>query len=269
MEQTFEEIALLAEDLGNRNLVKGKVNLTKIAKRKNIDLIFGHYGEHFLGELVHSSRRFYIHLNLDRIPDKESARMRFTIAHELGHYFIDGHRTKLSKGISLSYKSDSGNKPDEPIERQANHFASHLLMPRKHFIRSAKKLEPGMNAILKLRSKYDTSIECTALQYINLNLTNSIMFRWRSDYSFHYSPYSKSFSQFTGIKDKAPVKLNPEYIKERLRAIEESGEDYDEVATTLSRWISSVTPGSKKDIVGLEQTIKLGDFGGITLLTFQ
>jgi Zn-dependent peptidase ImmA (M78 family) len=268
MEQTFDEIADLAEDLGSRNLIKGKVNLIKISNEKDIELIFGNYGEYFLGELVHSSKRFYIHLNLDKIPDKKSARMRFTIAHELGHYFIDSHRNKLSQGISLSYKSDN-DKPLVPIERQANHFASHLLMPRKHFIRSANKLDSGINAILKLRNKYDTSIECTTLQYINLNLTNSIMVRWRPNYTFHYSKYSKSFSQFTGIRERAPIKLNPEYLKNRCKVIEENGEDYDEVATTLSRWITTITPGSKNDVVGLEQTIKLGEFGGITLLTFQ
>ena len=115
MEQTFEEIADLAEDMGNRNLYRGKVNLSKIAKKAGIELIYGHYANHFLGELVHSSRRFYIHLNLDKIPDKKSARMRFTIAHELGHYFIDSHRTKLSKGISLSFKVDSKSKLESKI----------------------------------------------------------------------------------------------------------------------------------------------------------
>jgi Zn-dependent peptidase ImmA (M78 family) len=269
MKQTFNEIAELAEDIGTRNLTRGKVNLAKIAKQKNIELIFGNYGNHFLGELVHCSKRFYIHLNLDKIPDKNSARMRFTIAHELGHYFIDNHRTKLSKGISVSYNGYSSNKSDEPIERQANHFASHLLMPKKHFIRLAKKFEPGINAILKLKSKYDTSIECSALHYINLNLTNSIMFRWRSDFTFHYCRYSEAFSQSTGLIDKAPIKFNTEYIKEKVNLIDKSGEDYSEAVAWLSRWIYTISPGSKKDIVGLEQTIKLGEFGGITILTFQ
>ena len=125
-----------------------------------------------------------------------------------------------------------------------------------------------MEAILNLRKKYDTSIECTALQYINLNMTNSIMIKWRSDYSFQYSHYSKSFSQFTGIREKAPVKFNPAYINESVKIIDENKLDYYETVTPLSRWISTTMPGSPKDAVGLEQTIKLGDFGGITLLTF-
>lgn len=268
MEQNLDEIAELAESLGSHNLVNGKVNLARIAKRKGIELIYGHYEDHFLGQLVHSSRRFYIHLNQDKLTDKNSARSRFTIAHELGHYFIDSHRTQLSNGITLSYKNDLSNKTNEKIERQANHFASHLMMPKKHFIRLAKKFEPGLESILKLRSKFDTSIECTTLHYINLDIANCIMIKWRPDFSFYYSSYSKSFSQFSGIKEKAPVKFNSDYIREQVKLIEADRLDYIEDATSLSKWISTIVPGSKKDYIGLQQTIKLGEFGGITLLVF-
>ena len=266
MEQSLDEIAELAEDLGEHSLSKGKVNLVKIAKKEGIMLIFGHYGEYFLGQLVHSSRRFYIHLNLDKLPDKTSARTRFTIAHELGHYFIDSHRINLSKGISLS----NGNTLIvKHIEKQANHFASHLLMPKKNFIRSANKMESGLPAILALSNKYNTSIECTAIHYVSLNLIMGIMIKWHSDFSYHYSSYSSTFSKVVGIKGIPPIKFNPEYIKELVITLDNSNNEYFETVTLVSRWVFTVIPSSEKDFVGLEQSIKLGDFGGITLLVFN
>ena len=42
----FKHIAL-AEDLGNRSLLKGKVNLERIAKNQRIRFIEGNYGNHF------------------------------------------------------------------------------------------------------------------------------------------------------------------------------------------------------------------------------
>jgi hypothetical protein len=80
MKQSLDEIAEYAEYIGKRNLTKGKVNLIKIAKKKGISIIYGHYKDCFLGELVHNAKHFYIYVNLDLLPDKKSARARFTIA---------------------------------------------------------------------------------------------------------------------------------------------------------------------------------------------
>lgn len=102
MGQSFEDIADLAEGIGNCFLCEDRVNLEMIVNSENITFIEGNYGNHFLGQLVHYSDKFYIILNLDQLANSESGRIRFTIAHELGHYFIDEHRTKLKKRISSS-----------------------------------------------------------------------------------------------------------------------------------------------------------------------
>ena len=66
-----------------------------------------------------------------------------------------------------------------------------------------------------------------------------------------------------------PIRFDTEYIKNQVEIIEGSGSDYVESATPLSSWISTIMQDTSKDILGLEQTVKLGDIGGITLLTFQ
>lgn len=270
MHQSLNDIADLAEELGNRNLVKGKVNLEKIARGKRIRFIKGNYGNYFLGQLVHYSRKFYILLNEDQLNQSESGRLRFTIAHELGHYFIDGHRTKLSNGISLSFKGDLGVSESKKMEVAANHFAANLLMPKTLFVKHALRLEPGLAAIFILKTKFDTSIESTTKHYINLNLSASVMIKWKSDYTFHYAWCSQSFLNITGLRRYSlPIRFSSDYLKDQIEIVNNSGSDYVETATPLSRWISTVISNSPKDILGLEQTVKLGDYGGITILTFQ
>lgn len=58
-------------------------------------------------------------------------RKRFTVAHELGHYFL--HYDRLQDGIvdSVLKRQDGIN---DAIEREANKFAAELLMPTNIFI---------------------------------------------------------------------------------------------------------------------------------------
>jgi len=270
MGQSFEDIADLAEGIGNCFLYEDKVNLEMIANSENISFIEGNYGNHFLGQLIHYSNKFYIILNLDQLANCECGRIRFTIAHELGHYFIDEHRTKLKNGISLSFKEDSDSYKSKKIEFAANHFAAHLLMPKNHFIEQIKVLEPGISGLLTLKTKYETSIESTIYHYLKLDLTTSLMIRWHADCTYHYAACSKRFSDIIGIKKKSiPVRFDQKYIKSQVETLNSVDCEFIESASPISRWISTIMLGTKMDILGLEQTIKLGEFGGITMLTFN
>lgn len=53
-----------------------------------------------------------------------AVRQRFTIAHELGHYFLHMNKNVNENKIITSFRMDSS-----PIERQADTFAVNLLMP--------------------------------------------------------------------------------------------------------------------------------------------
>ena len=71
-------------------------------------------------------------------------RQHFTIAHELGHYFL--HKDDLkerggvfdSENVLTMYRSDIGLDNDK--EREANYFAGSLLMPKEGVRRVWKKL---------------------------------------------------------------------------------------------------------------------------------
>jgi len=267
MRQSISELSDLAESIGINNLSKGKVAVINIAKKKNIEIIYGKYGHYFEGLLCFEDGKFYMHINLEKVTDIKSGRIRFTISHELGHFFIDHHRQKLKQGISLSFHGEL-TPEQKHIEKEANQFASSLLMPKSLFCNYAKKTEPGLESILSLKKRFDVSIGATAIQYLKFNLSCSIMINWHPDFSFHYASYSEQFSSLTGISGKTPIGFPTDYVKEITKIVDVNSKDYFETATPLSRWISTISPGSSKDLIGLEQTIKLGDFGGIALLTF-
>lgn len=58
-------------------------------------------------------------------------RQRFTIAHELGHYFL--HNDQIGDGLEDSILFRADGYGASGIERDANIFASELLMPEEYF----------------------------------------------------------------------------------------------------------------------------------------
>lgn len=267
---SLSSIADLAESIAEENISKNKVILGRIAKKKGIAIIYGKYENCFLGQLMHRYNKFYIYINLDLLNDKSAPRTRFTLGHELGHYFIDEHRNKLKNGESLSYTSDYSYVSNIQVEKEANHFSSHLLMPKTRFIGLAEKQEPGIPSILTLKEAFHTSIEGTCIHYINLDLLPCMFIKWRPDLTYHYASYTNSFAKLTGIQGKPGLKVNTEYLREVFDVFssETPRPDFVEYITRLSSWLPNILPESRADLIGLEQTIKLGEYGGITFLCF-
>lgn len=265
---TLTDIENLAERIALPYANNFEVNLEAIAADNDIPIVYGHYEDYFLGQLVHEDEQFYIHLNLDKLPEKNAPRSRFTLAHDLGHYFIEYHRTLLQKGISLSYNPTPISQSRPKHEKEADHFASHLLMPKSLFIEQSKMHEPGMDTILNLRTKFNASIECTAIHYVKRNIYPCMAIRWHKEQNKYYCVYSDSLAQLTGITNKPLIKAQPEYLHKVYMEIEfsDSKTEYVETAAPLSKWVASIAPDSKADLTGIEQIYQLGAYGGIVFL---
>ena len=92
--------------------------------------------------------RFFKEDDNDRVQilvntDKSDNRQYFTIAHELGHYFLHYDEVKKKSAVfdvenvlTTMYRMDMGLSGEKEVE--ANHFAGSLLMPRKQVLRSWK-----------------------------------------------------------------------------------------------------------------------------------
>lgn len=90
----------------------------------------------------------------------------FCVAHELGHYHLPGHHERLlSEGVHIS---KGGFHSNDRFELEADHFAAGLLMPSFLFSKAIDKLQSGIEAILMLSKKCETSIIATAIRYAEL-----------------------------------------------------------------------------------------------------
>ena len=91
----------------------------------------------------------------------------FSIAHELGHYFLDGHPETIFQNSNM-HKSVANFVSDSEIERQADIFAAGLLMPENLFKDHLKEYEKGMTCIEAMARLCNTSLTATAIRYAEL-----------------------------------------------------------------------------------------------------
>ena len=92
----------------------------------------------------------------------EGGRRRFAVAHELGHWF-------LHEGISQVFLCTSENTRDyknNPVEIEANMFASHFLLPQQAFRKAVTQAKPGLQSILDIGSTFHVSAQATVIRYV-------------------------------------------------------------------------------------------------------
>lgn len=91
---------------------------------------------------------------------------RFSISHELGHYFIEGHpEALLTTGV---HQSRAGFVSGDPYEQEADYFAAALLMPGLPFKKAIADHRAGLSCIEALRKACETSLTATAIRYTAL-----------------------------------------------------------------------------------------------------
>ncbi|MGR9398096.1 ImmA/IrrE family metallo-endopeptidase (plasmid) [Rhizobium leguminosarum] len=91
---------------------------------------------------------------------------RFSISHELGHFFLPGHVDQVIKdGVHVSR---AGFVMNDPFELEADHFAAGLLMPEAPFRKEMGRYDPGLDAIEAVAGLCITSRTATAIRYAEL-----------------------------------------------------------------------------------------------------
>lgn len=91
----------------------------------------------------------------------------FSVAHELGHYFLPGHVEALFENGDR-HESRAGFKFCNRYETEADHFAVGLLMPQLLFEQAMQTSGIGLNAIRALADRCQTSLLATAIRYTQL-----------------------------------------------------------------------------------------------------
>lgn len=140
--------------------------LEEIVSDEKLEVFYDNYESNtFDGMTIYDNGEFYIHLNIDKGNYADRERGRFTLAHELGHYFIDTHRIGLKNGLLEPHPSFTNKAQFTAIEREADYFASCLLMPEERFRKDIGNRKFGIDVIDFLRTEYKVSRTACALRF--------------------------------------------------------------------------------------------------------
>jgi|SRR5215213_4370 len=262
-----QEIAELAEAVADEYFPDRRVEPTAILKAKGVTLSFGHYGTSFDGLLECLRGRFHVYGNLDRVEGRDTPRARFTLGHELGHFFIDEHRNALRAGLAPSHPSVCEYESALPVEREADHFASNLLMPPARFNKLAVRAAAGLGGVLKIAEHFGTSVTSTAIRYAKSEIVpcavikwdgHGFGWKWLSTETFR-ARFRRTVETLSDLPEDSPT----------VRAI--SGErppaqGYFTAGTTAAAWFPFVDDRGTRNVILIEQAMPLGRFGVLTVL---
>lgn len=129
-----ERLDVLAEDLVKRYKLCAPIDIRGLVHKLDIDLHEAPFTETFSGALCPYPEVPGEYLILLNSVHSET-RKRFTLAHELGHYFLHESMAVMLGGSARRFRRWSGFQ-----EREAEGFAACLLMPRGMVLDEARRL---------------------------------------------------------------------------------------------------------------------------------
>lgn len=169
-----KKISEFAFHLSNEFSKGNATLLSAILEFEELPCYFDNYEDFFDGMLLYDARRYHIHINIDRQNTLESKRGRFTLAHELGHYFIDEHRIGLKYGTLKPHGSKHELNHYAIIETEADYFASCLLMPEQKFRKHSGGKQFELQRIMDLSESFQSSMLAVALRFVEIG-THEVM----------------------------------------------------------------------------------------------
>lgn len=143
--------------------------LDKIIYEEELKVHYDDYEQGtFDGMTIFENNKFSIHINTADGNTINSPRGRYTLAHELGHYIIDSHRIALELGFLEPFPSKTNQKDHNSIEREADYFASCLLMPEIRYQKDIVGKKFDFDLIKFLSKEYNVSISACAIRFAQI-----------------------------------------------------------------------------------------------------
>jgi Zn-dependent peptidase ImmA (M78 family) len=123
---------------------------------------------------------------------------RFTVGHELGHYFMDGHVSHLFANGQSLHQSLSGFISKDPYEAEADAFAASLLMPKGLFAAAIQGAGEGLKAIETLAALCRTSLTATAIRVAKLT-TEPLAVVCTTGHTVNFAVMSETLRQYRDL----------------------------------------------------------------------
>jgi Zn-dependent peptidase ImmA (M78 family) len=105
-------------------------------------------------------------------PAHHINRQRFTIAHELGHYFFhEGLEEHVDENFRVAWRNADSSKAINWTEIEANRFAAELLMPTRFLERDLNSCQNiDKRTVALLANKYIVSPEAMKIRLSQLGI---------------------------------------------------------------------------------------------------
>lgn len=141
---------ILLEELFQGNILPRTVpiNVEAICSHYNIPIEHRAYFDSTVGQIEFSPNNGVARIFINPQENSHVNRRRFTIAHELGHFFL--HRDLTTNGFTDTTRTMSRTASYwDRIESEANDFAARLLMPEEFIVIKGNNVIENFKKIYK------------------------------------------------------------------------------------------------------------------------
>jgi Zn-dependent peptidase ImmA (M78 family) len=163
------DIAKKVEELlGQFRFRHPPVRVEQIPKKVGILLIALPTEDEISGALIREADRTVIAVN----PTHHPNRQRFTIAHELGHYFLHKNVGRhVDADFTVAWRKKNSSAGVDWSEIEANRFAAELLIPTKFLKEDIDSLEHiDLRTVALLADRYEVSKDAMKFRLTNLGI---------------------------------------------------------------------------------------------------
>lgn len=162
-----KRVDLVINDLlRTHNITEPPIPVAKIARAEGLEVVMRHLETDisgFLAKTGPSAGLIGVNSHHPRV------RQRFTIAHELGHFFLSDHEgLHVDHKFEFKLRDETSAEGTDPEEVEANSFAARFLMPTKMLKRDVTEMGPidavDESAIRDLAQKYQVSAQALLIR---------------------------------------------------------------------------------------------------------
>jgi len=191
---------------------------------------------------------------------------RFTIAHELGHYHIPGHvESLLAPGDSVAASLGGhfrGRK--DPIEVEADCFASELLLPDRFVRPFVRRVGHGLTAVRALAEQFRTSMSAAAIRYATVT-GEPVLVVVSHDGTIEWTTFSGALWSYSWARRRMKRGAVPRGSATQRLALAPDRvvrSDTEDSSMPFSEWLEDAPAA----VEVIEEAVGLGTFGRVLTL---
>ena len=243
----LSEEAMMAAALRAELGVAPKADLEYLAAKLGLAIVEVD-SQSFEGALLRSSRNLSGRI-LVRRGIRELGRRRFTIAHEIGHFVLHGNQQ-----IPCSPRVIEGWKEGQPApEREADMFASELLLPANDVAEQVNKRWPSIAVVSDISDQFGSSLMAAGRRFCDV-APQPCAVVWSSQRRINWFHGSPTFTHFVDVGKEIDFD-SIAYRAYEGRPLPAEMEEVPAEAWIKSSWL-------KDDAVVSEQTIAMPSYEG-------